>query len=271
MTIKRIDSSKNPTIKALAELKERHARDKEQRYLVEGIREVFRALIAGEDIKTLLFVPELLGSEGKKIVNESKHIDKSKHLELLELSREAFNKLSMRQNPDGMIAVARMKHKTLQNLQLSSNALVLIIEGLEKPGNIGALLRTADAVNVEAVFITGHGTDLYNPNVIRSSMGSLFTRPVIAIDSQELINYLQSKSFKIAAATPHTKHLYWDEDFTKSTAIVLGTEHEGLSKEWLEAATTQVTIPMNGLADSLNVATAGALLMYEALRQQNDK
>ena len=140
---------------------------------------------------------------------------------------------------------------------------------LEKPGNIGALLRTADAANLDAVFISGQGTDLYNPNVIRTSMGSLFSRPVVVVDTQELIDFLRSKNVNIVAATPHTQNLYWQEDFTKSTAIVLGTEHEGLSKVWLEAASSQVTIPMNGLADSLNVATAGALLMYEALRQRS--
>lgn len=248
-------------LKDLAALKERKVRDKAERYLVEGIRETSRAIEAGEDIELVVVRPEILSSEGK-------HILQSHPSDILELSAEAFNKLSLRQNPDGMIAVVKMKPKTLQNLHLSKNALVLIIEGLEKPGNIGALLRTADAVNLDAVFITGHGTDLYNPNVIRSSMGSLFSRPVLALDNLELMAFLQRNSFKIVAATPHTQHLYWKEDFTGPTAIVLGTEHEGLSQEWLEAATAQVTIPMYGTADSLNVATAGALLMYEALRQR---
>lgn len=258
---KRIESPKNPTLKALATLKERRARDKEQRYLIEGMREVSRALQAGEDIEMLLMVPELLKAEGPAL---AEHQD----VDILELSKEAFSKLSLRQNPDGMMAVAKMKPKPLASLQLSDHALVLIIEGLEKPGNIGALLRTADAVNVEAVFITGGGTDLYNPNVIRASMGSIFTRPVLAVETNELLTYLQDRMFNIVAATPHAQHLYWHEDLSRATAIVLGTEHEGLSQAWLEAATTQVKIPMYGLADSLNVATAGALLMYEALRQR---
>jgi RNA methyltransferase, TrmH family len=262
MVVKRIESSKNPTIRALAELKDRKARDKEQKYLIEGVREISRAIQAGEALQTLIYVKELMDKEAQEM------IQKQKHLEHLELSREPFNKLTLRQNPDGLIAVAKMKDRRLVEVELSSKALVLIIEGLEKPGNIGALLRTADGANVDAVFITGAGTDLYNPNVIRASMGSVFNPSVLNIDEAELLELLQKKQFNIVAATPHTEHLYWHEDFTGATAIVLGTEDKGLSKVWLEAATTQVTIPMRGMADSLNVATAGALLMYEALRQR---
>jgi RNA methyltransferase, TrmH family len=261
---KRIDSPKNPTLKTLAELKDRKAREQQQRFLIEGVREVSRALQAGEAIETLLFIPELLNFEAKKI------IDDPRIMERLELSAEAFAKLSLRQNPDGMMAVARIRHRKLTELSLANKALVLIIEGLEKPGNLGALLRTADGANLDAVFITGQGTDLHNPNVIRASMGSVFSRAVITINTQELISYLTSNNFKIVAATPNTTVPYWNEDFTGATAIVLGTEHEGLSKIWLESATSQVMIPMNGLADSLNVATAGALLMYEALRQRSN-
>jgi TrmH family RNA methyltransferase len=263
MVVKVIESSKNPTIRALAELKERKARDREQRYLVEGVREISRAIRAGEPLQSLIYVKELLGKEAQEI------IQKQQHLERLELSREPFNKLTLRQNPDGLIAVAKMKHKQLADRQLPAKALVLVIEGLEKPGNIGALLRTADGVNVDAVFVTGSGTDLYNPNVIRSSMGSVFNHSVLKVDENELISFLQQKHFKIVAATPHTEHLYWHEDFTSATAIVLGTEDKGLSEAWLEVATAQVAIPMCGMADSLNVATAGALLMYEALRQRS--
>jgi RNA methyltransferase, TrmH family len=261
MVVKHIESSKNPTIRALAELKDRKARDKEQKYLIEGVREISRAIQAGEALQTLIYVKELLDKEAQEV------IQKQKHLEHLELSREPFNKLTLRQNPDGLIAVAKMKDRRLTEVELSSKALVLIIEGLEKPGNIGALLRTADGANVDAVFITG-GTDLYNPNVIRASMGSVFNPSVLTIDEAELLELLRTKQFNIVAATPHTKHLYWHEDFTGPTAIVLGTEDKGLGKVWLEVATTHVTIPMRGMADSLNVATAGALLMYEALRQR---
>jgi RNA methyltransferase, TrmH family len=262
---KRIDSPKNPTIKTLAELKERKGREAQGQYLIEGSRETLRALQGGERVLRLLVCPELLDeqrAEGRELRA------KAKTIEMLELSKIAFAKLSLRQNPDGVIALAEIQKKTLADVTLKENSLVLVIDGLEKPGNIGALLRSADAVNVDAVFVTGEGTDLYNPNVIRASMGSLFSRPVLAVETHELTNLLHSRHFNIVAATPHTHNLYWHEDFTKSTAIVLGTEHEGLSEVWLEAATARVKIPMSGLADSLNVATAGALLLYEASRQR---
>ena len=264
---KRLDSPKNPTLKTLAELKERKARDTQGRYLIEGSREILRALQGGEHVLMLLVCPELMDMQRAES-QELEQKAEEQNVEWIELSKAAFEKLSLRQNPDGVIAVAKIQKKKLADVTLEENALVLVIDGLEKPGNIGALLRSADAVNIDAVFVSGNGTDLYNPNVIRASMGSLFSRPTLAVETNELINFLRSNHFNILAATPHTNHLYWHEDFTKSTAIVLGTEHEGLSEEWLEAATSHVKIPMSGLADSLNVATAGALLLYEALRQR---
>lgn len=262
---KKIDSVDNPKIKALSKLKELKGRREAGQFLIEGSRETLRALQAGEDVTTLLYVPDLLDEEGQEVVSQVEE----KKVEGLELSQRAFLKLTVRQNPDGIIGVANIQTKTLADIPTKENALILVIDGLEKPGNVGALLRTADAVDVDAVIVTGFGTDLYNPNVIRASMGSLFSRPVLSLEASEVIGFLQRNNFKIVAATPHTKKVYWAEDFTKSTAIVLGEEHEGLSKAWLEAATTHVTIPMSGLADSLNVATAGALLLYEALRQRN--
>jgi RNA methyltransferase, TrmH family len=264
---KRIDSSKNPTIKALAELKELRGRERAKQFLIEGLRETLRALQGGEDVQTLLVCPDLV-EEGKPESKELEQKAKEQKVEILELSQRAFIKLSVRQNPDGILAVANVREKILGDLHLKANSLILVIDGLEKPGNVGALLRTADAVNADAVIVTGFGTDLYNPNVIRASMGSLFSRPVLSLEARSVIHFLQERTFEIVAATPHSSKHYWAQDFTKSTAIILGAEHEGLSQAWLEAATSQVTIPMNGLADSLNVATAGALLLYEALRQR---
>jgi RNA methyltransferase, TrmH family len=272
---KRIDSSKNPTIKALAELKELRGRERAKQFLIEGSRETLRALQGGKDVQTLLVCPDLFNegsAEGKLVLSNAEGELKAKaegrKIEILELSQQAFAKLTLRQNPDGIIAVANIQEKNLVDLPLKTNGLVLVVDGLEKPGNVGALLRTADAVDADAVIVTGFGTDLYNPNVIRASMGSLFSRPVLSLEAREVIRYLQEKKFKIVAATPHSSQQYWHEDFTQSTAIILGAEHEGLSQAWLEAATSRVTIPMSGLADSLNVATAGALLLYEALRQR---
>jgi RNA methyltransferase, TrmH family len=267
LTAKKIDSVDNPTLKALIKLKELRGRKQAGRFLIEGSRETLRALQGGEAVTTLLYVPELLNEEGHDVVGRAEE----KRLELLELSQRAFLKLSVRQNPDGILGVANIREKSLTDIKFKENALILVIDGLEKPGNVGALLRTADAVNVDAVIVTGFGTDLYNPNVIRASMGSLFSRPVVSLEAREVIEFLQAKNFKIVAAIPGSSKSYWAEDFTRSTAIILGEEHDGLSKEWLAAATTQVTIPMSGLADSLNVATAGALLLYEALRQRTPR
>ncbi len=189
-------------------------------------------------------------------------------LERIEVSSDAFEKLSFRQNPDGLIALAAIQEKTLKDIALPEKALVLVIDGLEKPGNVGALLRTADAVKADAVFLTGKGTDIYNPNVIRSSVGSVFSRPILALESAELIAYLKAHKIKLVATSPSATRSYWDEDYKASTAIILGTEHDGLAHDWFQAAESKVIIPMSGMADSLNVATSGALLLYEVLRQR---
>ena len=190
------------------------------------------------------------------------------NLERIYLSDIAFRKVSYRDTPDGLLAVAPLRETSLESLEVKQNALLLVVVGLEKPGNLGALLRTADGVNVDAVFVTGAGTDLTNPNVIRASMGSVFSRPVLEVETETLLAWLRGRHVNIVATTPHTKTSYWDADYTGAVAIVLGAEHEGLSDDWLEAAQSRVSIPMQGLADSLNVGTAGALLLYEAVRQR---
>lgn len=238
-------------------------REREGRFLIEGSREVRRALESGVVLEQLFISPELLPSE-ERLVRE--HVPAE--VEVSELSSQAFTKVSYRQNPDGVLAVARTQARSLNDLSLAEDALVLIIDGLEKPGNVGALLRTADGAGLDAVFVTGAGTDLYNPNVIRASMGSLFSRPVLAVDTGELLTWLQARHFRIVATSPHAEQSYWQADYRQATAILLGREHEGLTENWLQVADTQVVIPMRGLADSLNVATAGALLIYEALRQR---
>ncbi len=259
----RIDSPKNQTIKNLARLKERRHRDASQRYLVEGTREVTRALSAGVPLEEIFVCPEILRPEGRALVG-------TLTLPQTEVSPEAFKRLSLRQNPDGILGVARMQETSLETLVLPNDALVLVVDGLEKPGNLGALLRTADAGDLGAVFVTGAGTDLYNPNTIRSSLGSVFSRPVVAVETGELLKFLLAAGFKLVAATPDAARTYWAEDYRGGVAIVLGTEHAGLGPDWRGAASAEVSIPMHGLADSLNVSVAGALLVYEALRQRRE-
>lgn len=262
--MKRIESPKNPTVKALLKLRERRARERGGRYLIEGARELSRALAAGVPLEQLGYAEALLGDEGRAVLADPR----AAALPRLELSEAAFARVSLRQHPDGVLAVARTAPTTLSELRLPENALVLVLDGLEKPGNLGALLRTADAADLAAVFVTGVGTDLYNPNVIRSSVGSVFSRPVVAAPSEELLGWLLERGVTLVAATPHASQSYWEADYRGPSAIVLGAEDQGLGEVWLAGA-TQVAIPMRGLADSLNVATAGALLVYEALRQRH--
>lgn len=262
---RRLDSSKNPEVRALAKLKERRARVREGRFLIEGVREVARAREAGLMLERLYVCPELLGEEGRALIAQ---LEAEGTVGATDLSPAAFSALSHRENPDGVLAAARTAAFRLDDLELGTDALVLVVDGLEKPGNLGALLRTADGVDAGAVFATGAGTDFENPNVIRSSMGSVFSRPALHAPTPELLAWLRAEGFRLVATTPHTDTLYWDAPYTGRTAILLGTEHDGLSPLWLSAADVRVKIPMRGLADSLNVATAGALLLYEALRQR---
>jgi TrmH family RNA methyltransferase len=262
---KRIDSTQNPRVKTLVRLKERRTRNRENRYVIEGVREISRAATSGVTLQELYVCAEYLRSDGLELVTQLEALDA---IEVLELSREAFDKASHRESPDGLLAVAAMRAWRLDALELPENALVLVLDGLEKPGNLGALLRTADGAGLHAVFVTGEGTDLFNPNVIRSSMGSVFSLPVVPVDVAELLPWLQARDFSLIATSPEAEATYWDVDYRGASAIVLGTEHAGLPGAWFDAATARVAIPMGGLADSLNVATAGALLMYEALRQR---
>lgn len=260
--MKEITSTQNPELKLLQKLHERRHRRKEGKFLIEGAREASRALLAGMDLEKLYFCEDLFSPEAHELYPQFDG------LEQVKLSVSAFEKISLRENPDGMVALTCIPEFTLEDLELPGDALVLVLQGLEKPGNLGALLRTADGVGVHAVFITGEGTDLYNPNVIRASQGSLFTQPVFAAEDQALLDFLKSRNFTILAATPHTQKTYWQADYSGATAICLGTEHDGLSDFWMQEATEQVVIPMQGTADSLNVGIAGALLLYEALRQR---
>lgn len=256
-----IESPKNPRVKALVKLRERRMREAQGKFIIEGIRELGRAVQAQVTLETLYLCPAFVNSESWTLLN-------TLQTPKTELSKQAFGKVSLRQNPDGVLAVAVTPSVNLEDLNFSEDALVLVLDGLEKPGNLGALLRTADAADVSAVLVSGAGTDLYNPNVVRSSVGSVFSRPTLSVDEQTLSEFLRVQGFKLVAAMPDAQQNYWQADLSGKVAIVLGTEHDGLSEHWQRAATVQVSIPMYGLADSLNVATSGALFMYEVLRQR---
>jgi len=259
-----IDSPGNPLVKRLVRLRGRRARDAEGVALVEGAREVARALDGGWRPRLIATCAALASADA---LLHAARFDATGG-ERVELSAAAFAKVSLRQHPDGVVALFEPPDLGLGGLAWPRDGLYLVADGLEKPGNLGALLRTADAAGVDAVFVTGRGTDLHNPNVIRASMGSLFARPVVAVEPEELRAALRRHGVRLVVTSPHAERDLWDADLRGATAIVLGTEHEGLTPAWLDAADERVRVPMRGLADSLNVATAGALLLFEARRQR---
>ena len=263
---KQITSIQNPLIKQLIQLKEKsRERKKRNLFLIEGQRELVLALKGGYEITTLLYVPELiLENEIKILVTSS--------TELIEISKDVFQKLAHRDTTEGIIAIAKCKTHNVENIIFKKdNPLILVAEAPEKPGNIGALLRTADAANLDAVIIANPKSDLYNPNIIRSSVGCVFTNQIITGTTKEVLSFLKTKNINIYCATLQASLNYDTQDYTKPTAIVVGTEATGLSKDWLKNFTQNIIIPMQGQIDSMNVSVAAGILIFEAKRQRNFK
>lgn len=264
-----ITSLHNPKIKEALHLRDRKKRDETDLFLIEGYRELLRATDSQRAIKWLFYCPAFF--LGK---NEPALIERivQKGAELFPCNEKVFQKLSYRDRPDGLLAVAPQKHLALSDLELllskTKNPFLVVAEAIEKPGNLGTILRSSDASGVQGVIVADRCTDIHNPNVVRSSVGTLFTVPVVEAKGSDALNFLKRQHILIVAATPQAEKEYTKTDLTKPLAIVVGTEQLGLSKNWLEAADIQVRIPMLGVADSLNVATATTLLLYEVLRQR---
>ena len=259
-----IESARNPRIKGVLRLQNRRFRDEKRRFLVEGAREISRAVQAGHNPIEVFFCTEVCSPTTETIAMELA----ASNTKCFRVSEEAFNKISLRQNPAGIAAVMASWKGNLADLNTITLSLILVIHGLEKPGNIGALLRTADSVGIDAVILTGKGTDLFNPNVVRASMGSLFTTRVIQEDSTRVQEFLVRRGISVVAATPSASQPHWGPSFLEPMALVVGSEDTGLDNAWLETAETLIQIPMHGTADSLNVATSGAVILYEILRQR---
>ena len=260
--MKQITSAQNPYIKSLIQLQEKaKARKQSGTFLIEGMREIELAIKGNFELETLLFVPEVINNL---------QIFKSPNLqiELIEISKEVYQKLAYRDTTEGIIAVAKTKSLQLSELKLSKNPLIVIMEAIEKPGNIGAMLRTCDAANVDAVIIANPKTDLYNPNIVRSSVGCLFTNQIAMATTEETINFLIQNKINFYSATLQNSTSYHTQDFTQPTALVVGTEAIGLTKPWLDQATQNIIIPMQGEIDSMNVSVAAAILIFEAKRQR---
>lgn len=254
-----ITSLQNSKVKLAALLRERRERDKHDLFLIEGYREVLRAYLAGWQFETLFYCPELFLGE-----NEPALIEKVP--ESLSCSEAVFRKFSYRDRPDGLLAIAKQRHLTLESI--SKPHFLVVAEAIEKPGNLGTILRSSDAVGVDGVIVADRCTDIHNPNVVRASVGTLFTVPVIEASGEETLAWLKKNKVAIVATTPAAEKEYTQVDLTGPIALVVGTEQLGLSDSWLHSADIQVRIPMLGVADSLNVATATTLMLYEALRQR---
>lgn len=261
-----ITSFQNPKIKEIKRLKDRKDRDETSLFLIEGYRELLRASQSNFKIKTLFYCEELFLKD-----NELSLID-TFDTEKIKVLKEIFEKISYRDRPDGLLAIAYQHHLGLKDLQeifkKNKNCFFVVAESIEKPGNLGTILRSSDGVKVDAVIICDPQTDIFNPNVVRSSIGSLFTQPVIQCSSTELIVFFEKNGIKMVAATPHSDLLYYHVDMKGSIAIIVGAEQYGLSDLWMKRAHHKVKIPMRGVSDSLNVGAATTILLYEVLRQR---
>ncbi|WP_300977483.1 RNA methyltransferase [Flavobacterium sp.] len=259
--MKQITSIQNPYIKSLVLLQEKaKARKQTGTFLIEGQREISIAIKGGYEIETLLFVPEICSE------NQTKQL--APNADLIEITSVVYEKLAYRDSTEGALAVAKTKSTLLSDLKLSENPLILVAEAPEKPGNIGALLRTADAANLDAVIIANPKSDLYNPNIVRSSVGCLFTNQIATGSTAEIIAFLKARNISFYCATLQNSNSYHLENYTKPTALVVGTEATGLTQEWRDAATKNIIIPMQGEIDSMNVSVAAAILIFEAKRQR---
>jgi len=259
--MKQITSVQNSYIKSLVQLQEKaKARKQTGTFLIEGKREIEIATKGGYEIVTLLFLPE--------VCSQIEAQNFSQNAECIEINKEVYQKLAYRDTTEGVLAVAKTKSMLLSDLKLSQNPLIIIAEAPEKPGNIGAILRTADAANLDAVIIANPKSDLYNPNVVRSSVGCLFTNQIATGTTTEIIAFLKDRKINFYCATLQNSTSYHTQDYTLPTALVVGTEATGLTQEWRDAATQNIIIPMQGEIDSMNVSVAAAILIFEAKRQR---
>lgn len=264
--MKEITSIQNAQIKNILKLQEKaRERKKQGLFVIEGKREISLAIQANYKFDTVFFVEEMNG------VDEILEIF-TEQISIIKISKEVYQKIAYRNSTEGLIAVAQTKDFSLSSIQFSTkNPLVLVLESIEKPGNLGALLRTADAANVDAVFIANPKNDLYNPNVIRSSVGCLFTNTIGIDTSEAIIRYLQEKNITIYSATLQNSNEYQKKNYTTASAIVVGAEATGLTDIWRSAVAQNINIPMQGQIDSMNVSVAAAIIIFEAKRQRNFK
>ncbi|MBI5149975.1 MAG: RNA methyltransferase [Candidatus Omnitrophica bacterium] len=263
----KITSLTNPRVKELVRLRTGGYRKSSGLTVVDGPREVLRALEGGVKFREFYLCPELLGpgEEEKQLKVRLSGAD----VPVFEVTKIVFAKIAYGDRQEGILGICEIPHRSLTGFQLQSNPLVVVIEHVEKPGNLGAILRTCDGAGVDGVLVCDSQTDLYNPNVIRASVGTIFTVAAVQCSNDEALRFLRNKGIKICTASPQAQTIYTQMDFSGPVAVVLGSEQEGLSDFWEKNADRLVKIPMFGAADSLNVSTSAAILIYEVVRQRS--
>lgn len=265
MAFEKITSMKNEGIRELLALRDRNARDAAKLTVIDGNKEIQAALEAGVKFRTLYICEEMIERKSASwFLARFAKMD----VNILAASRPVFAKIAFGERMEGMVAVAHQPRLRLNDLKLSANALLVLVEGVEKPGNLGAILRTCDAAGADGLIVCEGRTDVYNPNVIRASLGAVFTVPVISCENQEALDFCKAKKVLIFGAFPEAKELYTKGDYRRSSAVILGSEHNGLTSFWSKNADAKVSIPMTGKVNSLNVATSAAIILYEAVRQR---
>ena len=258
MRIETVTSAQNPKIKNLLLLQEKSRARKEQGlFVVEGRRELEHCIEAGFDIHTVFVCPEIAGDAA------------SGSMAVIEVPLPLYQKIAVRDTTEGIVAEVRVRERGLEDLELPENPLVVVLEAVEKPGNLGAVLRSADAAGADAVIVCDPLTDLWNPNLIRASIGAVFTVPTVAAPSAEVIPWLKARGIRILTAQLQDSEWYYETPMTGPTALVMGTESTGLTNVWRQAADAHIRIPMLGRLDSLNVSVSAAILLFEAVRQRH--
>ena len=262
-----ITSPQNPYIKNIIKLRNRRQRDKQKTLIIEGYRSLARSwehLL----IEQLYICPEFFQRKNERqLIKNIAH----KGAQVFELPSFIFEKISYRNHPEGLLGLATYPNQKLSDIKLSNNAFLVVTQAIEKPGNLGAIIRSSDATGTDGLIVCDKCTDIFNPNVINASTGICFSLPIVETTTQQTLDYLKKNNIKLICATPSATKLYNKVDLTHSIAIVVGAEQYGLTQKWLEQATVNVRIPMLGCADSLNVASTTTILLYEAIRQRREK
>lgn len=260
-----ITSLTNPRVKAAVRLRDRREREATGLTIIDGAREILRALDAGVRVQTAFIAPGLLRTEDALSVDARLHGWPA----AIEVSPAVLAKVAYGDRSDGIVAIVEAPVRTLDDLGLPDDPLILVIEGVEKPGNLGAVLRTADAAGAHAVIAADPRTDLFNPNAIRASIGTIFSLPIAAAATTEVLAWLATREIRTIAAVVGADRQYTEVDLAGPLAIALGSEADGLSDAWRGTSITPIAIPMHGIADSLNVSIAAAVVLFEAVRQRS--